>query len=60
MINVVNFLKESRIELLKVTWPTRKTTVQLTQVVLIVSLIIGIYLGLLDFIFNLLLTAVLR
>lgn len=52
MFNPVSFLKETKIELKKVTWPTRKEAVRLTEVVLIVSLIVMVYLGVLDYLFN--------
>jgi len=35
-------------ELKKVSWPTRQETVRLTLVVVIISLIIGIYIGIID------------
>ena len=35
-------------ELKKVTWPTRKETVRLTLVVIAISLIIGLYIGIID------------
>lgn len=35
-------------ELKKVTWPSRETTIRLTIVVLLISLIIGIYIGIID------------
>ncbi len=35
-------------ELKKVSWPTKKETVRLTSIVIIVSLIIGIYIGIID------------
>jgi len=35
-------------ELKKVTWPTRKKTVRLTSIVLGISLIIGLYIGIID------------
>lgn len=35
-------------ELKKVSWPTKKETGRLTAVVIIVSLIIGIYIGIID------------
>lgn len=35
-------------ELKKVTWPTRKQTVRLTSVVIAISLIIGVYIGIID------------
>lgn len=36
-------------ELKKVTWPTRAQTVRSTFVVLLISLIIGVYVGIIDF-----------
>lgn len=35
-------------ELKKVSWPTKKQTINLTLVVIIVSLIIGVYVGIID------------
>ena len=35
-------------ELKKVTWPTKAETVRLTTIVIIVSLIIGLYVGIID------------
>jgi preprotein translocase subunit SecE len=42
------FLREVRVELKKVTWPTRKETVASTSVVLITVVIISFFLGLVD------------
>lgn len=42
------FLKDSRVELRKVVWPTRQETLQTTLIVLIVVLIVAIFLWLLD------------
>ena len=46
----VIFLKEVRDELKKVVWPTRQEVIRLTAVVIIVSLVVGLYLGGIDFI----------
>jgi preprotein translocase subunit SecE len=35
-------------ELKKVSWPTKKETMRLTAVVIIISLIIGLYIGIID------------
>ena len=48
----VIFLKEVNEELKKVVWPTRPEVIRLTTVVILVSLIVGIYLGALDLIFT--------
>jgi preprotein translocase subunit SecE len=45
-----NFLREVRDELKKVVWPTRDEVIRLTGVVILVSLIVGIFLGGTDFI----------
>jgi preprotein translocase subunit SecE len=49
---VINFLKESKTELKKVKWPTLKETLQYTLVVIIISLVVAVYLGSLDYIFS--------
>ena len=43
------FLKESRTELRKVKWPTRKELLASTAAVIILVLVISLYLGLIDF-----------
>jgi preprotein translocase subunit SecE len=44
----VQFLREVKIELKKVTWPTRKQTMGSTVVVIILVVIISLFLGLVD------------
>jgi len=46
--NVKTFLESVKIELGKVTWPTRKETVATTGVVVVIILLISIYLGACD------------
>jgi preprotein translocase subunit SecE len=46
---VKNFLKEAKIELKKVTWPTPKQTIASTSVVIMVVVIVSIFLGIVDF-----------
>lgn len=46
------FLKETRDELKKVTWPKQEEVIRLTIVVLLISLIVGVYIGGLDFVFT--------
>jgi len=48
--NVTQFLKEAKVELKKVTWPTPKQTVASTSVVIIIVFIVAIYLGIVDFV----------
>ena len=45
----VQFVREVVSELKKVTWPTRPETVKLTLVVIAISLLVGIFIGGLDF-----------
>ena len=46
---IVRFLKEAKIELKKVTWPTPRQTLASTSVVIIVVIIVSIFLGIVDF-----------
>lgn len=46
----VQFLKEVIAELKKVTWPTRAETVKLTVVVVAISVIVGIFIGGVDYV----------
>ena len=56
----LQFIKEARSELKKVVWPSKKETIRLTAIVLGVSLIVSLYLGLLDFIFTKLIEIVVK
>jgi preprotein translocase subunit SecE len=48
--NVTQFLKDAKVELKKVTWPTPKQTMASTAVVIIIVFIVSIYLGIVDFV----------
>ncbi len=50
---MTGFFKEAYSELVKVSWPTKQQTARLTQYVIGVSLVVGLYVALLDFIFKL-------
>lgn len=52
---LVSFLKEVRLELKKVNWPTRKETIKYTLIVIGASLIVAAFLGGLDYILQTLL-----
>ena len=45
---ISQFLREVRIELSKVTWPTRKDTIASTSVVLVIVFLIAVFLGIVD------------
>ena len=47
---IIQFIKEAKIELKKVTWPTPKQTLASTAVVIIIVFIVSIYLGIVDFV----------
>jgi len=49
---IVTYLKEVRLELDKVIWPKRKEVAKLTLTVVVISLIMAIYLGVLDYSFT--------
>ena len=51
MSTPISFLKETRDELKKVVWPSRQEVLRLTLVVIMVSLVVGLFLGGLDFVF---------
>ncbi|MBI4515079.1 MAG: preprotein translocase subunit SecE [Deltaproteobacteria bacterium] len=46
----VNFLQEVAVELRKVHWPTRKEATAATTVVLAITILMAVYLGLVDFV----------
>jgi len=45
---LLQFLREVRLELKKVSWPTREQTVASTVMVLMVSIVVAIFLGVVD------------
>jgi preprotein translocase subunit SecE len=59
-IQSVDFLRDVRSEVRKVTWPTRKETLASTSVVIIAVILIAIYLGLVDMGFSRLVGTLIR
>lgn len=57
---LVRYLRDTRAEVAKVTWPTREEGLRLTGIVLIVTLLSGIFLWLADSFFGLVAAALLR
>ena len=53
------YLRESKEELNKVTWPTQKQTVRYSILVVAVSLALALYFGVIDYLLNLGLEALL-
>ncbi len=56
---VLAYLSEVKIELAKVVWPSRKEVVKLTLIVLVISGVVALYVGGLDYLLTKILTAVL-
>ena len=52
LTGIRRYLAESWAELKKVSWPTRETVIRLTVLVVAVSVAVGIYIFVLDTIFN--------
>lgn len=50
--SVIRYFKETRAELRKVTWPTRDETRTLTGIIVAVTVAMAIFLGFLDYIFQ--------
>ncbi len=50
MSKITNYFKEVKAEMVHVSWPSRKQTTLFTLVVVILSLAVAIYLGLLDYV----------
>jgi preprotein translocase subunit SecE len=49
---VAQFLREVKVEIKKVVWPTRKELIASTTVVLLVTFIVATYLGLVDYLLS--------
>jgi len=50
--NIISYLKDVRVEVGKVVWPKREEVIRLTLVVFAISIIVGAYVGGLDFVFT--------
>lgn len=50
MTSPVTFVRETIDELQKVAWPTRAEVIRLTVVVVVISLVVGLYIGGLDYV----------
>jgi len=48
----INYLKETRFEMKKVNWPTRREAARFTLTVILVSLAVSALLGAFDFLFH--------
>ncbi len=59
-MNPFIFLREVKSEMEKVVWPTRNQAIQLTVMVIAVSVLVGAYIGGLDFIFTNVLNSIVK
>ena len=49
---IISFLKEVKLEMKKVKWPTRKETIKYTLIIITASIAVAVFLGGLDYIFT--------
>jgi len=52
MKKLIKYIKDSMIEMKKVTWPSRKEALNYTVLIVIITIAVAIFLGSLDFIFS--------
>jgi preprotein translocase subunit SecE len=52
---ITTFLQEAKVELEKVNWPTKKQTIKYTVIVVGISIVLALFLGGLDYLFEFLL-----
>ena len=52
MAGITNFLKDVKLELSRVNWPTKEQTIKYTAAVVVLSLVIAGFLGALDIVFT--------
>ncbi len=59
-MRLLDFLREVKVELQKVVWPSKRQTIQLTMIVVLVSIIVGFFIGGLDLLLTQLFKALLK
>jgi len=57
---LLRYFSEVKNELSKVTWPNRQQTIDKTVLVIVSSVTVGVYIGVLDFIYTRLTTFILK
>ena len=60
MNKAIEFIKESYIELRKVTWPSKQEVVNYTVTVIFISIAVAVFLGVLDMGFSSIIERILR
>lgn len=53
-MSIANYIRESFEEIKKVTWPTKKEAKNYTALVIGISIAVALFLGLLDYLFSIL------
>jgi preprotein translocase SecE subunit len=53
MSALINYLKHVRVELEHVAWPSTRTAIGHTLVVIVIALVVALWVGLLDYLFTL-------
>lgn len=51
-MKIVDYVKETKVELKHVSWPTRAQSIAFTAIVIVISLATAIFLGAFDFLFS--------
>lgn len=54
-MGLTDYIKETRVEMRQVTWPSRSQAIAFTAVVILISLAVALYLGFFDYLFTVLL-----
>ena len=57
-MGITDYIKETRVEMKHVTWPTRKQAIVFTTVVILISIFVAMYLGFFDYFFTSLLSKI--
>lgn len=60
MEKLLGFVRESRAEVKRVTWPTRRQLWYMTAVVVVVTIVVAAYLGLCDAILTAIISRIIR
>jgi preprotein translocase subunit SecE len=57
---IIRYIKETRAELRKVSWPSREEAINLTAIVVAVTAAMALFLGVVDFLFSKLFGLIIR
>ncbi|MEI7777241.1 MAG: preprotein translocase subunit SecE [bacterium] len=52
-MGLTEYIKETKVEMKHVTWPSRRQAIAFTVVVILISIGVALYLGFFDFLFTL-------